>query len=531
MLNWFKSVRIGTRLTAAFSINVFMLLVIAVVALQKMATMDANTELIVSDLNNKILEFHGLKDRAAHTAIMLRDLALVQDAGQMEKSIAKIAQLRAVNEEKIRGMANIFYTEKGKALYKDLAAADARYWARVTIVIDGVREGDSEKARAELTGELSTAQASYFAPLDALMEVGKAVSAKESAEATEAYRAAKVWLLGALALAVLAAVVSAVRITRSVTQPVGEAVKAARALAQGDLSYSVVATSGDEIGELMQALERAFTQLRSLILNIQVASGSVDSAAHEIAQGNTDLSQRTEQQAASLQQTAASMEELTSTVNQNAGNARAARRQAQDAIGVADNGAATVKGVEEVMQGIAAAATRMADIIGAVEGIAFQTNILALNAAVEAARAGEQGRGFAVVAGEVRTLAQRSSAAAKEIRDLIASSMQQADAGTGRVAEAGAAMDRIVASVRQVTTLIEEIAEASEEQSTGIEQVNQAVAQMDQVTQQNAALVEQAAAAAESLREQASRLVADAGTFRVEAGAPAGAEQKMRALM
>ncbi|CAG2142096.1 methyl-accepting chemotaxis protein [Cupriavidus numazuensis] len=522
MLNSFKRVRIGTRLAAAFSLSVIMLLVIAVVALQKMATMDANTQLIVSDLNNKILEFHGLKDRAAHTAIILRDLALAPDATKVEKGAARIAELRAVNEEKIRGMANIFYTDKGKALYKDLAAADTRYWSRVAIVIDGVRAGDAEKARAELNGELSAAQASYFAPLDALMEVGKTVSAKESAEANEAYRSAKVWLLSVLAIAVLAAVVSAVRITRSVTRPVADAVKAAQALAQGDLSYPVTATSNDEIGEMMQALERAFAQLRTLVVNIQVASGSVDSAAHEIAQGNTDLSQRTEQQAASLQETAASMEELTSTVTQNAGNARAARKQAQDAMGVADNGAATVRGVVEVMQGISTAATRMADIIGAVEGIAFQTNILALNAAVEAARAGEQGRGFAVVAGEVRTLAQRSSGAAKEIRELISSSLQQVEAGTGRVAQAGEAMDSIVTAVRQVTTLIEEIAEASDEQSTGIEQVNQAVAQMDQATQQNAALVEQAAAAAQSLQEQASRLVADAGTFRVETAGAIG---------
>ncbi|BDD94125.1 hypothetical protein PanNE5_35650 [Pandoraea sp. NE5] len=512
----FKNLSISKRLAAAFSVNVFMLLVVAVVAVTKMATMDTNTQLIVSDLNNKILEFHGLKDRAAHVAVLLRDIVMSEDNTQLDARLAKIDEMRQTNNKSITGMATIFYTDKGKALYRTLADTNADYGKQLDAVVALVRSGNFAQAKIELMGPLQKAQVAYFAPLDGLMEVGKVVSAKEAADATAAYGSARLWLLATMLASVVLSVVSAVAITRSVTRPVRAAVAGASALARGDLTHRVNAERADEIGQMASALDTAVEQLGHLVRNIQGASGAIDNAAREIAQGNTDLSQRTEEQAASLEETAASMEELTSTVRQNVEHAMEARRLSHEATGVADAGAQSVRAVVETMQAMASASARMSDMIKAIEGIAFQTNILALNAAVEAARAGEQGRGFAVVAGEVRTLAQRSAGTAKDIRELIAASVQQVEDGTSRVEVAGRTMDQIVVSVRRVSELIAEIAAASDDQARGIEQVGQAVTQMDQVTQQNAALVEQAAAAADHLRQQAADLVNETAKFRVE---------------
>ncbi|MGR9580285.1 methyl-accepting chemotaxis protein [Pandoraea sputorum] len=514
----FKNLSISKRLAAAFSLNVLMLLVVAVVAVTKMATMDTNTQLIVSDLNNKILEFHNLKDRAAYVAVLLRDIAMSEDASQLDTRLKKIEELRQANLKSIDGMATMFYTEKGKALYQTLTQASAEYGKQLDAFKALVHNGDYAGAKAQLLGSLQKAQVAFFSPLDDLMGVGKAVSAKEAADANDAYLSARVWLFATLLLSVTLSVVAGVAIARSVTRPVRAVSQGASALANGDLTHRVKVESRDEIGEMANALDSAIAQLSHLVRNIQGASGAIDTAAREIAQGNTDLSQRTEEQAASLEETAASMEELTSTVRQNVEHAVEARRLSQEASGVADAGAHSVRAVVETMQAMASASARMSEMITAIEGIAFQTNILALNAAVEAARAGEQGRGFAVVAGEVRTLAQRSAGTAKDIRELIAASVQQVQDGSSRVEVAGRTMDQIVVSVRRVSELITEIAAASDEQARGIEQVNQAVAQMDQVTQQNAALVEEAAAAAEHMRQQAADLVSETSKFRVDSG-------------
>lgn len=513
----FKNLSISKRLIAAFSLNVVMLLVVAVVAVTRMSTMDANTQLIVSDLNHKILEFHNLKDRAAHVAVILRDIVMSADASQIDARLAKIDELREANNKGIAGMATMFYTEKGKALYRSLTEANVVYSKELDTIRTLVHSGDFAQAKAELMGPMQKAQVAYFSPLDDLMGVGKAVSAKEAADANAAYISARLWLMLTLLASVVLSVIAGLAIVRSVTRPVKAAAEGATALARGDLTYRVRVDSTDEIGRMATSLDTAIDQLSRLVRNIQSASGAIDNAAREIAQGNTDLSQRTEEQAASLEQTAASMEELTSTVRQNVEHAMQARRLSQEASGVADAGAQSVRAVIETMQAMASASARMSDMISAIEGIAFQTNILALNAAVEAARAGEQGRGFAVVAGEVRTLAQRSAGTAKDIRELIAASIQQVQDGTSRVEVAGQTMDRIVVSVRRVNELIAEIAAASDEQARGIEQVNQAVTQMDQVTQQNAALVEEAAAAAEHMRQQAADLVSETSKFRVDA--------------
>ncbi|HWT19528.1 MAG TPA: methyl-accepting chemotaxis protein [Variovorax sp.] len=317
-------------------------------------------------------------------------------------------------------------------------------------------------------------------------------------------------------------------LARGIMQPLGEAIFIAETVASGDLSKEFETERGGDFGRLLRGMGEMEDTLTDVVTRIKSSTDSIVVAAGQIAAGNQDLSSRTEEQASSLEQTAASMEELTSTVKQNADNARQANQLALSASEVAVKGGEVVNQVVDTMASINASSKKIVDIISVIDGIAFQTNILALNAAVEAARAGEQGRGFAVVASEVRNLAQRSGAAAKEIKGLIDDSVGKVDAGSALVGEAGETMKEIVSGVKRVTDIIGEITAASHEQAQGIEQVNQAIAQMDQVTQQNAALVEEAAAAAQSLQEQAGSLSQVVATFKLDddeeelAAAPTG---------
>ncbi len=303
--------------------------------------------------------------------------------------------------------------------------------------------------------------------------------------------------------------------TRSITRPLQEAVQIARTVASGDLSTEVQHFAHDECGQLLQALQDMNDSLVHIVNQVRSGSDAMATATHEIADGNMDLSSRTEEQASALEQTAAAMEQLASTVKQNFESGKHANQLAETAAQVAAKGGSVVSQVVHTMESINVSSRKIADIIGVIDGIAFQTNILALNAAVEAARAGEQGRGFAVVASEVRSLAGRSAEAAKEIKTLIGASVGNVSEGCRLVEQAGSTMDEIVVHVRRVADLMREVTVASEEQTSGIEQVNQAVGQMDQVTQQNAALVEEAAAAAQSLEHQAKTLVHVVSVFNL----------------
>jgi len=317
-------------------------------------------------------------------------------------------------------------------------------------------------------------------------------------------------LVGAVVFAWLARVA----LMHAIVHPVDAAVEQFQRISSGDLTRPITVTSQNEMGTLLSGLQRMQESLITMVGTVRDGVASIDTGVSEIATGNTDLSQRTEQQAASLEETAASIEQLTSTVRQTAGNVQEASSLAQGASGLAAQGGDLTREVVGTMHNIVSDSQRIGDIVGVIEGIAFQTNILALNAAVEAARAGEEGRGFAVVAGEVRSLAQRSAAAAKEIKDLIGSSTARVQTGAGLVERSGATMEEIVGAIARVSAIMNEIATAAAEQSTGIDQVNIAVSQMDQVTQQNAALVEQSAAAAASLEDQARRLSTAISVFR-----------------
>jgi methyl-accepting chemotaxis protein-1 (serine sensor receptor) len=347
---------------------------------------------------------------------------------------------------------------------------------------------------------------------------------KEAAEEAE-----KRMSIATFGVVLLVACSVTVWLARSITRPLHYAVKVARTVADGDLTHPIRVDRRDEIGMLLDALQHMQESLAGIVARVRGGTDTIAVATTEIAQGNQDLAARTEEQASTVEETAASMDQLTSMVRSSRDSADRARNMADEASGIATRGGEAVAQVVSTMGEIDTASHRIVDIIGVIDGIAFQTNILALNAAVEAARAGEQGRGFAVVASEVRNLAQRSAAAAKEIKELITASVNQVEAGTQLVGKAGSTMDEIVTSVEKVTTIMSDIMLAGEEQSAGIDQINQAIAQMDEATQQNAALVEEAAAAAESMRQQAAQLEELVSTFRLE-GAPAAGRSANRAL-
>ncbi|MYM40071.1 methyl-accepting chemotaxis protein [Pseudoduganella sp. CY13W] len=362
---------------------------------------------------------------------------------------------------------------------------------------------------------------------------------EEAALSKSAFSSAEIQILCFAILAIIVSVVTASFIIRNLMQQLGGepeyAAGIARKIADGDLAVAINLRANDQTS-LLNAMKVMRDNLATIVNDVRSGADIVVTASSQIASGNLDLSSRTEMQASSLEETASSMEEMTATVKQNADNASQANQLAISASDVAREGGAIVSEVVATMDLINASSKKIVDIISVIDGIAFQTNILALNAAVEAARAGEQGRGFAVVASEVRNLAQRSSAAAKEIKDLIGNSVEQADVGTALVAKAGATMQAIVESVNKVTDIMGEITMASQEQNSGIEQINQAVTQMDETTQQNAALVEEAAAAAGSLQEQASNLSKVVSVFNLSATptatvAPLSAARRSRAVV
>ena len=405
-----------------------------------------------------------------------------------------------------------------RALFDKLKKADADYLKAQAQVVALGREKKQQDAADVSDGLASTAFDETVAALDKLSIYNFEQAEAAAALSHDTFRTARVGVLALVALALGAGIVLAVTITRSLLRQLGgepaAAVNVARAVAAGDLSTTIHLKAGDS-SSLMAQLQAMQGSLARTVSQVRSGSEQVATASSQIAQGNQDLSGRTEQQAASLQQTAATMDELGSTVRNNADNARQANQLALSASGVAVKGGEVVSQVVTTMKGINDSSKRIADIIGTIDGIAFQTNILALNAAVEAARAGEQGRGFAVVASEVRSLAQRSAEAAKEIKTLISASVERVEQGTVLVDQAGATMEEIVSAIRRVTDIVGEISSASVEQSNGVSQVGQAVTQMDQATQQNAALVEESAAAAESLRQQAQQLVQAVAVFRL----------------
>ena len=410
-------------------------------------------------------------------------------------------------------------TAQARQLVADIDRVEQRYGPVALSIVELALQGKQVEAIAKINDECRPLLTELRQATQAYSELAEARTAELKQDAQDTYLAQKIELIVACLVALAAAVVTSWLMARAITVPLGQAVAVANRIAEGDLSNRISVESQDETGQLLRSLE---LMQRGLVKTVQAVlshAGGVASASAsaQIAQGNLDLSSRTENQASALEETSASMEQLGSTVRQNSDNARQANQLAQSASAIAIKGGEVVAQVVDTMKGINDSSRRIADIIGVIDGIAFQTNILALNASVEAARAGEQGRGFAVVAAEVRSLAVRSAEAAKEIKGLITTSVDRVEQGSLQVDQAGATMSEVVAGIKRVTDIMGEISAASAEQSAGVGQVGEAVMQMDHATQQNAALVEEMAAAATSLRDQAQELVQTVAIFKLGA--------------
>ncbi|MFZ3289113.1 MAG: methyl-accepting chemotaxis protein [Telluria sp.] len=513
----FKNLKVGTRLGYGFAIVIVLLIGITGAGVKALGSLNANTELIAKDRYPKVAMANMVLSDINVIAIAMRNILLIDNQEAVKAELNAIAAARRNIDANLGQLDASLSTPKGKEIFNAIRSTRNAYRAGQDEFIRLVTEGQkAESATLLLTTVMATQQA-YMNEVKNLVRLGGKLMDKASDEGDELYRRQVLIMLSLAGIAIVLAGGFAYQVTRSITGPLTEAVGIAKNVAAGDLTGNIDIHSSDETGQLLQALKDMNSSLIRIVGDVRGGTATIATASAQIAAGNLDLSSRTEQQASSLEETASSMEELTSTVKQNADNARQANQLAHSASQVAIKGGNVVAQVVDTMGSINNSSKKIVDIIGVIDGIAFQTNILALNAAVEAARAGEQGRGFAVVATEVRSLAQRSAAAAKEIKTLIGDSVDKVAAGSALVDQAGATMQEIVDSVRRVTDIMDEISSASQEQTAGIEQINQAILQMDQVTQQNAALVEEAAAAAGSLQDQAGNLMQVVDVFKLGA--------------
>jgi len=527
-----NQLKVVTRLAIGFGTLLLLVLLIAGVGLFGLSS--------VRERLREIAEVNNVQGRLAaemlesvmDRSIAVRNIVLMPDPQAVRTESDRIARQDKIYAAAYTELGRMFVqststVQKERDLYARLKTEEAATTPLIARVMTLGASNKGADAMKMLIEEVRPKQTMWLTSLRELVNVETQLNRDAAQAAGEDYDRTLTITLSAVALALLFGALAAFFITRSILRQLGgephTAQVSAREIAHGNLTVRMHVARGDS-SSLMASLETMRRQLSNVVSGIQSSAESISSASGQIAQGNVDLSQRTEEQAASLEETAASIEQLTSAVKQNTESALQGSKLAASASETASAGGQVMGRVVTTMEDIKTSSARVADIISVIESIAFQTNILALNAAVEAARAGEQGRGFAVVASEVRTLAQRSATAAKEIKQLIETSVQHVSSGSVLVAEAGQTMDDVVRSVRRVTDIMGEIASASSEQSTGIEQVNIAVSQMDSVTQQNAALVEEAAAAAQSMSEQAGSLLQAVARFRVEAQRRGGGE-------
>ncbi len=515
-MQFLQRLRIGPRLALAFLVPIALLGVNGLVGLQGLLAVHDGSAALYQD---RVVPLRQLKVIADAYAVNVVDAVNKAQAGLMtaEEALKAVQAARTdIRKEWADYMATTLTAEEER-----LAREAVKLFEPANLDISKLEEA-LKGMSGSVAGQLSAFNGPLYSTVDPisgkiseLIELQLRV-ASEVHQASEQAFQRTLWVTSVVAgAAVLACLLLGFFITRSITRPMTRAAQAAQGIAGGDLSTQFQATGRDEAADMLRALRTMSDSLARIVGEVRASAQTVSTGALQIAEGTADLSQRTEQQAANLEETAASMEQLTSAVQQNADTARQASQLAGGARQAASLGGEKVSQVVTTMQDIAASSRKIADIIGVIDGIAFQTNILALNAAVEAARAGEQGRGFAVVASEVRTLAQRSAAAAKEIKDLISASVQRVEAGSRLVDEAGESVGGIVQQVQRVADMINEITTATVEQASGIRQVGEAVLQLDQVTQQNAALVEQSTAAAESLKAQADKLLAEVSVFKL----------------
>jgi methyl-accepting chemotaxis protein len=517
-MNMLTNLKIGVRLTVAFGLVLALLAALSILALTRASSMRDDMNAVTGGIAVESALADQMRLAATQQAVRVRNILMVSEPEEMtaENELLK-ADIKQYEAAKARLSTKI--AKEGDARKKTIIGhIDATEKAARDLadqVVQMALDNHKFPARGLLGEQANPAYAKWMASIDEMVALNEKLSTAAVANAEDAYANTRNLVLAISIIAFIVASGIGLAVTRSITVPISKAVEVARRVANRDLSVKVESTANDETGELLKALSAMTASLVTVVSSVRNGSDSLASAASEIASGNADLSNRTERQASSIQQTASSMDELSATVKTSASNSTHARQLSNDAATKAQQGGEAVSKVVRTMGDIATSSRKIADIISVIDGIAFQTNILALNAAVEAARAGEQGRGFAVVATEVRTLAQRSATAAKEIKSLIAESVEKVDEGTHLVDVAAGTIAQIVQSVQHVAGIVSEITSATVEQSAGIDLVNGAVTEMDQVTQQNAALVEQVAAAADSMSTQVQRLVADVSVFRL----------------
>ena len=520
-MHWLADLRLRTKLISAISVVLVMTLFLGIFANSRLSSVHERTQDLADNWMPSVVVLGEINNVTSDLQRFTLRHILATDAGAKRALEQDIQKAQDAFNKADQDYTVLIASPEEKANWDDLKKKWAEYLTIQAQVMAASHGGNVQQATELVNGKLTASFGQVSADLDALIALnvkGGKDSARQSEHTYDTARWA-VWV--SLAVVVAVGMAIAMVLSSMMSKPMEEAVAVLKAVAEGDLTQQVHSQRRDEIGDMQRAIGQMVKSLADTVNQVRSGADSVATASSQIAQGNTDLSARTEDQASSLQETAAAVEEMAGTVRTNADNARQANQLASAASEVAARGGEVVGQVVDTMNDIQTASQKISDIIGVIDGIAFQTNILALNAAVEAARAGEQGRGFAVVAGEVRSLAQRSAQAAREIKTLINDSVEKVNAGSSLVSTAGSTMQDVVHQVRKVTDLVGEIAHASAEQSQGIGQINQAVAQLDQSTQQNAALVEESMAAAESLRSQANKLAQAVTVFRTREGAPA----------
>ena len=523
-----KNLRVGTRLGLAFAVLLMMMALMAGAGAMLARSINYYAEYYAGNILPSLRNIHQI-DSAIADARRLEQQHILTDDDKEKKALdARILKARADLRQRLQDYEPLVADDADRALVKQVADGLNAYLAEQDKVLKASNESAADPTQGTAAKEMTFgASRAAFTPVRETVNkwwmYNETLAAATTESAAGAYRRV-LWIFAvASTVALVIGVLAALAITRSITGPVQRASAAVKAVAGGDLTMRLHSRSRDELGALLTMLDDMTQNLARMVSGVRNGCDQLNVAAAEIAQGNADLSARTESQASSLEETAASVEQMAAQIKANADNARQADQLANHASEVAQAGGAAVGEVVMTMDAISGSSRKISDIIGTIDGIAFQTNILALNAAVEAARAGEQGRGFAVVAGEVRLLAQRSAEAAKEIKSLIGDSVGKVESGSAQVLSARETITRMVNEVRKVTDLVGEITVSSREQSEGVGQINAAVSQLDQATQQNAALVEQTAAAAESMRMQTAKLAEAVAAFRVDGGAPLSA--------
>jgi methyl-accepting chemotaxis protein len=510
------NLKISTRLLLGFGVLIAMTLLMVLLGVYSVTSLGGRLETIVYSNYKDTIDTVDIRETVNEVARAVYDLAANTEPEKRRATVTRLESSDKIITKIFETLKASLSSDDGAPILKKVLDAYADYAAARGKVLALALENQDWEISKVMQSDLRPAQNKLFNALDAVVNYQTERMEQSAQQAQKLANFARVMLIGMGVLALVSGILFSWWIARSIARPTRAASRLTLAIAEGDLTHPVRAKTQDELGLLLAALEKMRLSLTNEVRTIRRSAESVAVASNEIAQGSSDLTSKAEHQAARLEETASSMEQLTVTVKQNADNAVRAKDLAASASDVALRGGTAVRSVVGTMQGIADSSRRIADIIGVIDSIAFQTNILALNAAVEAARAGEQGRGFAVVATEVRALAQRSAQAAKEITGLIQNSTDQVNAGAKLVENAGTTMDEIVTAVKRVTDIVSGIATASREQLTGIEQVNQAVSEMSGVTQQNAAVVGQAAAAAENLSGQAQDLITAVARFKLD---------------